>query len=298
VDYRIIAVSYAISCYLQLFANVFENACDRNHFLDFGRRRENMKIAVLMKQTFDTAAIISLDASGQIEREGVNLIINPYDEFAVEEALRLKEKHGGEVTVISLGAPETQDALLQALAMGADKAVLITDENLTGIDEYTTAYVLSRVLGTLEFDLLLAGWRAVDDGSAQVAVRVAELLDLPQINVVTKLAVEDGKAVATRDIEGGSEVVEVPLPALVTAQKGLNEPRYPTMRGIMQAKRKPFQKLSLPDLGISAGELAPKVKALSYFLPAPRAACQMIPGEAAGAAGALCRLLRETAKVI
>lgn len=257
-----------------------------------------MRIAVLMKQTFDTAAIISLDANGQIEREGVNLIINPYDEFAIEEALRLKEKHGGEVTVISLGDPKAHDALLQALAMGVDKAILVTDDKLTGIDELAAAYVLSRVLGTVEFDLLLAGWRAVDDGSAQVAVRVAELLGLPQINVVTKLDVEGDKAVATRDIEGGSEVVEVPLPALITAQKGLNEPRYPTMRGIMQAKKKPFQKLSLSDLGLDAAELAPKVKTLSCFLPAPRAACRMIPGEAAEAAAELCRLLRETAKVI
>lgn len=257
-----------------------------------------MKIAVLMKQTFDTAAIISLDANGQIERQGVNLIINPYDEFAVEEALRLKEKHGGEVTVISAGAPETQDALLQALSMGADKAILVTDDNMAGSDEYAAALVLSKVLGGLEFDLLLAGWRAVDDGSAQVAVRVAELLGLPQVNVVTKLTIEDAKAVATRDIEGGSEVVEVPLPALVTAQKGLNEPRYPTMRGIMQAKKKPFQKLSLSELELDAAQIAPKVKAISYFLPAPRAACRLVPGEAPEAARELCRILRETAKII
>lgn len=257
-----------------------------------------MRIAVLMKQTFDTAAIISLDANGQIEREGVNLIINPYDEFAVEEALRLKEKHGGEVTVISLGDQKVQDALLQALAMGVDKAILVSDEQLTGIDEYAAAFVLSKVLGTLEFDLLLAGWRAVDDGSAQVAVRVAELLDLPQVNVITKLSIEDEKAVATRDIEGGSEVVEVPLPTLITAQKGLNEPRYPTMRGIMQAKKKPFQKLSLSDLGIDPNQAAPKVKAISYFLPAPRAACKLVPGEAPEAARELCRILRETAKVL
>jgi electron transfer flavoprotein beta subunit len=239
-----------------------------------------------------------LDANGQIERQGVNLIINPYDEFAIEEALRLKEKHGGEVTVISAGAPQTQDALLQALAMGADKAVLVTDENLTGIDEIGATLVLSKVLGGLGFDLLLAGWRAVDDGSAQVAVRVAEILGLPHVNVVTKLTIEDNKAVATRDIEGGSEMVEVSLPALITAQKGLNEPRYPTMRGIMQAKKKPFQKLSLSDLGLDAAQVAPQVKALSYFLPAPRAACKIVPGEAAEAAHELCRILRETAKII
>jgi len=257
-----------------------------------------MNIAVLLKQTFDTEAIINLDSNGQISRQGVNLIVNPYDEFAVEEAIRIKENKGGEVTVISYGAPETQDAILQALAMGADRAVMVTDETPSGKDEYAVAVVLSRVLATLDFDLLLAGWRAVDDGSAQVAVRVAEILGLPQVNVVTKLEIEAGKARATRDIEGGSEVVEVPLPALITAQKGLNEPRYPSMRGIMQAKKKPLQKLSLADLGLDAARLDQKVRPVSYFLPTPRSAGKIIPGEAAEAAKELCRLLREELKII
>jgi electron transfer flavoprotein beta subunit len=257
-----------------------------------------MNIVVLLKQTFDTEAKIALDAGGQINRQGVSLIINPYDEFAVEEALRLKEKNGGEVTVVSAGPPEAQDALRQALAMGADKAVHITDPALDGADEYTAAAVLAKALEGLQCDLVLAGWRAVDDGSAQVAVRVAEILGLPQVNVVTRLEVADGKAVATRDIEGGSEVVEVPLPAVITAQKGLNEPRYPSMKGIMQAKKKPMQKLSLGDLGLDAGQAAPKVKALSYSLPSARSAGKIVPGEVAEAACELARLLREEAKII
>lgn len=257
-----------------------------------------MKIAVLLKQTFDTEAKISIDSNGQISRQGVSLIINPYDEYAIEEALRLKEKNGGEVTVISAGATEAQDALRQALAMGADKAVLITDDALAGGDEYTAAVVLAKALSTLEIDLVLAGWRAIDDGSSQVAVRVAELLGLPQVNVVTKLEVAEGKATATREIEGGSEVVEVPLPAVITAQKGLNEPRYPSMKGIMQAKKKPMQKFSLAELGLDAAQVAPKVKAMSYFLPSPRAAGKILPGEAPDAARELCRLLREEAKII
>lgn len=257
-----------------------------------------MKIAVLLKQTFDTEAKITIDSKGQISRQGVSLIINPYDEYAVEEALRLKEKNGGEVTVVSAGAPEAQDALRQALAMGADKAVLITDDALAGGDEYTAAVVLAKALGAMEFDLVLAGWRAIDDGSSQVAVRVAELLGLPQANVVTRLEVEGGKATATREIEGGSEVLEVPLPALITAQKGLNEPRYPSMKGIMQAKKKPMQKLSLAEIGLEAAQAGPKVKVMSYFLPSPRAAGKIVPGEAPDAARELCRLLREEAKII
>lgn len=127
---------------------------------------------------------------------------------------------------------------------------------------------------------------------------MAELLGLPQVNVVIKLEVEGDKATATREIEGGSEVVEAPLPAVITAQKGLNEPRYPSMKGIMQAKKKPMQKLSLAELGLDAAQVAPKAKAMSYFLPSSRAAGKVIPGEAPDAARELSRLLREEAKII
>jgi electron transfer flavoprotein beta subunit len=255
-----------------------------------------MNIVVCLKQTFDTEAKIVLDAGGKIDRKGVSLIMNPYDEFAVEEGLRLKESAGGEVTVISVGPGSAQDALRQALAMGADKAVLVdtVDEEL---DEYATANVLAKVIEEVGYDIILGGFRAIDDGSAQVAGRVAEILNVPVVNVVTKLEVADGKAVATREIEGGSEVVEVPLPAVITAQKGLNEPRYPSMKGIMKAKKKPMNKKTLADLGLD-GQLAAKVKVLSYALPEPRKAGKVIPGEAAEAAAELAKLLREEAKVI
>ncbi|MDQ0285879.1 electron transfer flavoprotein beta subunit [Desulfofundulus luciae] len=256
-----------------------------------------MKVVVFTKQTFDTEAKITLDAQGKINPEGVSLIMNPYDEFAVEEALRIKEKAKGEVTVVSMGGPKAQDVLRQALAMGADRAVLITPE-LEEMDEYTTAAILARAVSRMEYDLILGGWRAIDDGSAQVAGRVAEILGLPVVNMVIKLEIAGGKALATREIEGGSEVVEVPLPAVITAQKGLNEPRYPTMKGIMQAKKKPMEKLALSDLGLTAGEVAPRVRVLKYFLPSPRAQGKIVPGEPAEAAAALVRLLREEAKVI
>ena len=256
-----------------------------------------MKIVVLMKQTFDTEAKVTLDKDGKINRQGVNLIINPYDEFAVEEALRIKEKHGGEVTLVSVGADTVQEALRQALAMGADRAVLINPE-LEEIDESATAVILAKAVSGMEYDLILGGWRAIDDGSAQVAGRVAEILGLPVVNQVTKIEIEEGKAVATRDVEGGYEVVEVPLPAVLTAQKGLNEPRYPTMKGIMQAKKKPMEKKGLADLGLDPAQVAPKMKVLSYFLPSPRAAGKIIEGELPEAVAALVRCLREEAKVI
>ncbi|MBE3586039.1 MAG: electron transfer flavoprotein subunit beta/FixA family protein [Thermoanaerobacter sp.] len=256
-----------------------------------------MNVVVMLKQTFDTEARITLDEKGKINREGVSLIINPYDEFAVEEGLRVKEKSKGEVTVVSVGETQVQEALRQALAMGADKAILVSPDGME-VDEYVTAAILAKVIGGLQYDIILAGWRAIDDGSAQVAARVAEILGLPMVNMVTRLEVGEGSVLATREIEGGSEVVEVPLPAVVTAQKGLNEPRYPTMKGIMQAKKKPLQKMTLQDLGLDAGQVVPKVRAVKYYLPPPRKPGRIIPGEAAEAAAALVRALREEAKII
>jgi len=256
-----------------------------------------MKILVCLKQTFDTEAKISLDSNGQIERKGVSMIMNPYDEYAVEEALRIKEKGEGEVTVISVGGQQTQDALRQALAMGADKAVLV-DTGDVEMDEYSTATILAKAISGLEYDIVLGGFRAIDDGSAQVAGRVAELLNIPVVNVVTKLEIDGGKALATREIEGGSEVVEVSLPTMITAQKGLNEPRYPSMKGIMKAKKKPMDKKSLSDLGLDENQVAAKVKAISFSLPEARKAGKIVPGEAAEAACELAKLLREEAKVI
>lgn len=256
-----------------------------------------MKILVCIKQVFDTEAKIALNSSGKINRQGVSLIMNPYDEFAVEEALLIKEKHGGEVTVISIGEPEAQDALRQALAMGADKAVLISPET-EEVDEHTTATVLAKVISGMEYDLILGGWRAIDDGSAQVAGRVAEILGIPVVKMITKLEVEGNKAVATCEIEGGNEIIEVPLPVMFTAQKGLNEPRYPSMKGIMQAKKKPMEKKGLADLGLDVAQVAPKVKALSFFMPSSRAAGRIIEGEVPEATVALVKALREEAKVL
>lgn len=256
-----------------------------------------MKILVCLKQTFDTEAKITLDSNGKIDRKGVSMIINPYDEFAVEEALKIVEKDGGQVTVISVGDQQAQDALRQALAMGADDAVLV-DVGDKELDEYSTATILAKAISGMEYDLVLGGFRAIDDGSAQVAGRVAEILNIPVVNVVTKLEVAGGKAVATREIEGGNEVVEVSLPAVITAQKGLNEPRYPSMKGIMKAKKKPLAKKTLADLGLDDSQVAPKVKAISFSLPEARQAGKIIPGEAAEAAAELAKLLREEAKVI
>lgn len=254
-----------------------------------------MNIIVCLKQTFDTEAKIKLTSDGKIETKGVSLIINPYDEFAVEEALKIKEKDGGQVTVISVGGSEVQNALRQALAMGADQAVLI-DPGVDELDEYATANILAQALRDMEYDIILGGWRAIDDGSAQVAGRVAELLDIPVVNTVIKLEVTGDQALATKEIEGGSEIIEVSLPAIITAQKGLNEPRYPTMKGIMKAKKKPMEKTTAADIGLDNVSL--KIQTLSYSLPEPRKEGKIIEGEVPDTAKELARLLHEEAKII
>lgn len=261
-----------------------------------------MKIVVLMKQTFDTEAKIVLDSRGKIVEAGIKQIMNPYDEYAVEEAIRIKEVQGGEVTVISLGSDATVEALRQALAMGCDRAVLLNDPGLLGGDEFSSAMAIAAAMKQLEYDLILAGWVAIDDGSAQVAVRVGEILNVPQVTMVTKLLIAQGSARGEREIEGAMMTVEVPLPALITVQKGINEPRYPSMKGIMSAKKKEIRKIAAGDLGLEAGEIGEKgAKSLvkARFLPPKRQSCKAInkanPQEAACQ---LVKMLHEEVKVI
>jgi electron transfer flavoprotein beta subunit len=257
-----------------------------------------MNIVVSVKQTFDTEAKIVLDGKGDIDGSGVNLVINPYDEFAIEEALKLKEKHGGEVTVVSVGGEKAETSVRTALAMGCDKAVRIDDPALAGADEWVIAEVLAKAVSELPYDLVLAGRIAVDDGSGQVAVRTADALGVPSVSSILKLEIEGDTAHVTREIDGGTELLEVKLPAVLTAQKGLNEPRLPSMKGIMGAKRKEIAVRSLADLGLDAEKVAPKMRAPKYSLPAPRKGGKVIPGEAAEAAHELARLLREEAKAV
>lgn len=261
-----------------------------------------MKIVVLMKQTFDSETKISLDGNGQIDSTGVNYIVNPYCEFAVEEALRIKERLGtGEVVILSFGSDRAESAIRTCLAMGADRGILVNDERLEGGDEYVTAKVVAKALEKEGYDIVLAGFQAIDDMSAQVGPRVAELLNIPQVTLVTKLDLGDGKAVATREIDDGVEIIEVPLPAIFTAQQGLAEPRYPSMRGIMQAKKKPIAQLTLADLGVSDSEVGTggaKVIVESVSLPEGRQAGKIVGGEPADAAVELVNLLRTEAKII
>ncbi len=185
-----------------------------------------------------------------IEAEGVTWVMNPFDEFAVEEAVRVKERLGkGEITVVSYGPERTKEAFMRALAMGADRALHILGETDVGVDSYITASVLFQVIKKCQTDLILCGKEAVDDQSGAVGIQLAELLNIPHGAGITKLNIDTlGKATVHKPIEGGVEVLECPLPALFTCHKGLNEPRYPSLPGIMGAKKKPYETIPVTEI--------------------------------------------------
>lgn len=236
-----------------------------------------MNFYVLVKQTFDTEEKIVL-RDGVIDDQGVKYVINPYDEYAVEEALLQRDKLGGNVYVIAVGPSRMQDALRTALAMGADEAVLINDDQIPQ-DEYSVAKVLATYLAKQQVDVLIGGNFSVDSGGGQVAIRTAQLLGFAHASSITSLAINGTKATVIRDAEGDSETLEVELPALFTAQQGLNEPRYPSLPGIMKAKKKPFSELSLSDLGLTASDINAKTKQISLQLPPQRQAGQLLTGD-------------------
>lgn len=248
-----------------------------------------MEILVLLKQTFDTEAKITVK-DGRILDDDVTLVINPYDEYAVEEALKLREANGGTVTVVSVGGDKVEEALRRALAMGADEAVLI--EPPAEADEFSVAGILAGWARGKAFELVLAGNVSVDSGAGQTALRFAELLGIPHVAAALKLEVAGGKATVHRDAEGDTEVVEVPLPALVTAQQGLNEPRYPSVPGIMKAKRKTIARVQPSE----AVECLTAVT--SVFQAQQNRRNTIIKGSPAEQAKQLVQLLRGEAKVV
>ncbi|MGN1385523.1 MAG: electron transfer flavoprotein subunit beta/FixA family protein [Bacillus sp. (in: firmicutes)] len=257
-----------------------------------------MNIYVLLKRTFDTEEKITL-SNGKINEDGAEFIINPYDEYAVEEAIVKRDELGGEVTVISVGSEEAEKQLRTALAMGADKAVLInTEDDLEESDQYSTAKIIAEYLKDKDADLIIAGNVAIDSGSGQVGPRVAELLDIPYITTITKLEIDGTTATVVRDVEGDSEIIETSLPLLVTAQQGLNEPRYPSLPGIMKAKKKPLEELELDDLDLDEDDVEAKTKTIEIFLPAKKEEGRILDGDIQDQVVELVGLLHSEAKVI
>jgi electron transfer flavoprotein beta subunit len=228
----------------------------------------------------------------------VNWVVSPYDEFAVEEALRIKEKQGGEVVLLTVGSDRAQSALRNGLAMGADSAVHLKDPLFEATDAMGVARALAAALKGIAPDLVLAGQLGVGGDNAQVPGLVAEFLDLPQVTMAVKVELAEGRATVEREIEGAHEIWETSLPAVVSAQKGLNEPRYASLKGIMAAKKKTIETKDAAALGLSAADLAPKTKVVALELPPARPAVRLIAGDPDTQVKELLRLLREEAKVL
>lgn len=249
-----------------------------------------MNILLLLKAVADSEANIKPSMDGKsVHLDGVTFVLNPFDEFAVEEALKLRDAAGsGEVVAASLGGDDVPKVLRTALAMGVDRGIHVKAD--TGFDALATAKALAAAAKTQTFDLILCGKSAIDSDNHGVGLMVAELLDLPSISVVVKLDCKDGKVVCEREVEGGIVVVESPLPCVVTTQKGLNEPRYASLKGIMAAKKKPIDEIA-GDAG------AIQVIALEV-LPKPERQPGQILGNGVDAIPALIQKLREEAKVL
>ncbi len=255
-----------------------------------------MKIFVCIKQVPDTETRIKVSGDS-IDLAGAKWIMCPYDEFAVEEAIKFKEANAGAtVTVVSAGPERVKDALRTALAMGCDNALQV--ELPENADSFMAAKALAKAIeADGEPHIVFTGKQAIDDDAAQVTQAMAEFLDLPAVTVVLKAEYSADKVMAEREIEGGSlEKYEVPTPCVIAAQKGMNEPRYASLPNIMKAKKKEIKQVSLADVGVSADDM--KISYSGFTLPPERAGCKMIEGDAPQASKELVRALREEAKVL
>lgn len=262
-----------------------------------------MNVLVFVKQVPDTETRIQVK-DGVVDTSSVKWVANPYDEFAIEEALRIRERLStGKVTVVSLGPDRVKEAIKYALSLGADEGIHVIGDGIALFDPLAVATVLAAAARKVGFDLILAGKQGVDHDCSQVGVILAELLDLPHVSVVVKLDLDPAgnKGTAKREVEGGLEEVEFDLPAVVTAQKGLNEPRYASLKGIMAVKKKVIPEWTLAELRIDAASVAPEaasIRIVDCSPPPPRSAGKILEGEPKDTARELARLLHEEAKVV
>ena len=250
-----------------------------------------MNIIVCVSHVPDTTTRINVAADGKsMDPAGVKFILNPYDEFAVEEALRLRDKMKGEVSVISAGADSAKEAIRQTLAMGADKGILVKGEKT---DSFQVARMLADAIKPLNPDLILMGKQSIDFDGMEIAPMLSELLDLPAATVVVALTIDGNKATAEKEVEGGREIIELDMPCIVAEQKGLNDPRYPSLPNIMKAKQKPIQE-------IVGSAIAARTEILQMTKPDKKRANKIVKsdGNPTAAAHELARLLHEEAKVI
>jgi electron transfer flavoprotein beta subunit len=241
-----------------------------------------LNIVVCVKHIPDPNLPPQMDGD-RLKREGVQGVLDPGDEFGVEAGLQLKEAHGGEVTLVSMGPAQSMEAIRRGLSMGADKGVLISDDALAGADALATARVLAAAIGRADFDLVIAGVESTDGYTGTMPGTMAELLGVPQVTFVKKFEGAEGALKVDRQTADGFHVVECPLPAVVTVTAGVNEPRYASFKGIMAAKKKPVDELSLSDLGLSAEDVAPKQKISELSQAEERKAGEVIEDDGSGA---------------
>ena len=264
-----------------------------------------MKILVLVKRVPDSTTNIRIRPDGgDIERSGVKMVVNPFDEFAIEQAVQLREKRSDveSITALIVGPAQASEALRTVLAIGADDAIHLEDEAFDSLDELQTAALIAEVVKDAEYDLILRGKQEIDLDSGQIGPALAELFDIPHVGVTTKLEfADDGKSlIANRRIEGADEVVRVRLPALLTCEKGLCECRYPSLPNLMKAKKKPVKKLTAADVPNLADVTAAIGGTVTARLEPPpeRPPGKILTGEPNETAAELVRLLREEAKAI
>ncbi len=258
-----------------------------------------MKIAVCMKQVPDSEARIAIDPSGAaIQTADLGMVINPYDEYAIEEALRIREAQGGEVIVVSVGPESAQAEIRKALAMGADKGVIVQEASYLGGDGLSIARILAETVRSLQPDLVLCGKLSIDVESDLVGIALAEYLGWPHVALATRIEWEGKEARVHREIEGGAEVVALSLPAVITAEKGLNEPRYASLKGIMAAKKKPIDIVQPQVAPEQRGPAAAKVSVVAMAPPPARTGGRKFTGEVEEVVPQVVELLRVEAKVL
>jgi electron transfer flavoprotein beta subunit len=262
-----------------------------------------MHVVICVKQVPDTETKIRVK-DGQIDHSETKYVVNPYDEYAIEEGLRIRERLGeGKITLVSMGPERAKDALKSGLAVGADEAIHLVDEGFEGSDPYGTALILSKALQKIDYDIVFCGKQGVDEDHAQVGIILAELLDIPHVSVVTLLEISDDRKsiLAHREVEGGHEVVSAPLPAVITAQKGLNEPRYASIKGIMAVKKKVIPEWNAGEIGVDAASVGAKAARIAFTevtLPPERAGGRVFDEDPVQDAIKVAHLLRDEAKIL
>jgi electron transfer flavoprotein beta subunit len=246
-----------------------------------------VNIVVCVKQVPDTAVERTLAADGTLDRASLDGLINELDEYAIEEGLRIAEAHGGEVTIVSMGPGKAAESIRKALSMGADKAVHLADDGLAGSDALGTSYALAQVLASIGFDLVICGSESTDARTGVVPAMLAERLGVPQLTLASKVDIEGAAVTIRRVSDAGYDTVTGQLPAVVSVVEKINEPRYPSFKGIMAAKKKPVVTMSLADAGIDPGQVglaAAATRVADFAARPPRAAGVVVKDEGDGGA--------------